>query len=205
MTSLTCWMDAWQQLGIAGGSELYASVHAAYQEPHRKYHSLQHLDECLLRFDEVKQHADHPAEVELALWFHDAIYDLARKDNELRSADWAKASIQACGLPAEIGSRVHSLIMMTVHNAVPAGRDAEALIDVDLSIFAAAPARFDEYEQQVRAEYVFVPEAVFRRERSRILQEFLQRERLYSTPYFREYHEPQARANLQRSISKLAG
>ena len=56
--------------------------------------------------------------------------------------------------------------MMTIHNAVPAGRDAEALIDVDLSIFAAAPARFDEYEQQVRAEYVFVPEAVFRRERS---------------------------------------
>ena len=95
--------------------------------------------------------------------------------------------------------------MMTIHNAVPAGRDAEALIDVDLSIFAAAPARFDEYEQQVRAEYAFVPEAMFRRERSRILQEFLQREQLYSTPYFREHHEPQARANLRRSISSLTG
>ena len=205
MTSLTRWMDAWQQLGTAGSGELYTSVHAAYQEPQRKYHTLQHLDECLLRFDEVKQHADHPAEVELALWFHDAIYDLARKDNELRSAEWAKASIQACGLPDEVGARVHALIMMTVHNAVPAGRDAEALIDVDLSIFAAAPARFDEYEQQVRVEYAFVPEAVFRRERSRILREFLAREWLYSTPHFREHHELQARANLQRSISILAG
>ena len=205
MTSLARWMEAWQQLGIAGSSELYAPVHTAYQEPQRKYHTLQHLEECLLRFDEVKQHAERPAEVELALWFHDAIYDPARRDNELRSAEWAKAGIQACGLPEDVGARVYALIMMTVHNAVPAGRDAEALIDVDLSIFAANPARFDEYEQQVRAEYAFVPEAVFRRERSRILREFLAREWLYSTPYFREHHEPQARANLQRSISNLAG
>lgn len=204
MTSLARWMDAWQQLGVAGRGELYASVHAAYQEPQRKYHTLQHLDECLLRFDEVKQHAEHPAEVELALWFHDAIYDLTRKDNELRSAEWAKTSVQASGLTDEAGARVHALIMMTVHNAVPVGRDAEALIDVDLSIFGAAPERYEEYERQVRSEYAFVPEALFRRERSRILQEFLKRERVYSTPYFRERYEPQARANVQRSIDNLS-
>ena len=204
MISLARWLAVWRQLGVAGNDELFARVRDAYQEPHRKYHTLQHLTECLQRFDEVKDHADHPAEVELALWFHDAIYSLKEKGNELRSADWAQSSIMASGLANDVGARVHALIMMTVHNAVPGNRDAEALIDVDLSIFAAPPSRFDEYERQVREEYAWVPEQIFRRERGRILREFLNRQHLYSTPWFREHREAAARANLERSIKNLA-
>ncbi len=205
MVSLQRWQAVWQQLGAAADDELFIRVREAYQEPHRQYHTLQHLDECLRHFDTLKDHAIHPAEVELALWFHDAIYALQEKSNELRSAEWAQESILKRGVSADVGMRVHGLIMMTVHNAVPDTRDAQALIDVDLAIFSATPTRFDEYERQVREEYAWVPDDFFRRERGRILQEFLNRKHLYSTPLFRQHHEAQARANLQRSIKNLTG
>ena len=57
---------------------------ARYSEPHRRYHTLQHLAECFAAFDEIADLAQHPADVELALWFHDAIYDTRRSDNEQR-------------------------------------------------------------------------------------------------------------------------
>jgi predicted metal-dependent HD superfamily phosphohydrolase len=75
---------------------------------------------------------------------------------------------------------VHALVMATGHDAVPQGRDQEVLVDIDLSILGATPARFDEYEQQVRAEYAWVPEFLFRRKRRAILGQFLARPR--STP-----------------------
>lgn len=75
-------------------------------EPHRKYHTLRDLDECCEKLDEVRALAQHPAEVELALWFHDAIYDVKRRDNEKKSADWARASALAAGTAAEACNRV---------------------------------------------------------------------------------------------------
>jgi predicted metal-dependent HD superfamily phosphohydrolase len=173
---------------------LYQALIARYREPHRRYHTLQHLEECFERFDEVADLAPHPGEVELALWFHDAIYDPRRSDNERRSADWASAST---GNP-----HVHALIMATRHEAVPDGADAKALVDVDLWILAAPEKRFEEYEQQVREEYGWVPGFIYRRKRREILESFLARPTIYSTARFIERYESAARANLARSLAR---
>ena len=164
---------------------------------------MQHLDECFEKLDELHPLARYPAEVELALWFHDAIYDVKQHDNEERSAEWARASAAAAGVFTEVCERVYSLILTTRHKAVPHGMDAEILVDVDLSILGAAPERFDEYEKQVREEYAWVPEFIFRRERKAILKEFLARPRIFSTTRFRERYERQARSNLERSLERL--
>ncbi|MDP8966231.1 MAG: N-methyl-D-aspartate receptor NMDAR2C subunit [Cyanobacteriota bacterium] len=204
MTSLARWHKTWQQLGAASGSEnLYERVSACYAESHRKYHTMQHLEECFSYFELIRDHAEHQAEVELAIWFHDAIYRVSSKDNEEKSAKWAYASTVSSSLPKEIGERVYSLILVTRHNAVSVSRDAEVLVDVDLGILAAEPKRFDEYEVQVRAEYAWVPEPLYRRERRKVLQEFVNRASLYSTALFRERYEVQARKNLSRSLARL--
>jgi predicted metal-dependent HD superfamily phosphohydrolase len=176
---------------------------ARYAEAHRRYHTQRHLEECFDQLDAVRGDAERPGEIELALWFHDAIYDTRRHDNEPRSAEWARSVADEAGLDASVGERVAALIMATRHEATPEGADACVLVDVDLSILGASPERFDEYERDVRAEYDWVPEIVFRRERRKILEQILGRERIYSTRRMRESHEGRARANLTRSLASL--
>ena len=193
------WQRAWPGIGAAGeGGELFAQLKAAYAEPQRHYHTLQHLGECLAAFDGVQAFADHPHEVEMALWFHDAIYDVKGHDNEQRSADWARDALLAAGVPHESSQRVYSLVMATRHTAVPQDRDAQLLVDIDLSILGAERARFDEYEQQIRREYSDVPGFLFRRKRKEILKGFLERPAIYSTPHFQDALEARARDNLRR-------
>ena len=198
------WRAAWRELGAAADEALFAKLVARYTEPHRRYHTMRHLQECFDAFDTALGEAEHPAEVELALWFHDAIYDAKSQDNERRSAEWARASIVDAGLPAEVGERVHAMVMATRHDAaIPDTRDARILVDVDLSILGARRGRFDEYERQVREEYAWVPESVFARSRRDILERFLARRHIYETARFREALESRARVNLRRSIDSL--
>jgi predicted metal-dependent HD superfamily phosphohydrolase len=197
------WQKTWHQFDVNGNAELYALICVCYAEPHRSYHTMQHLYECFAHFAQIRQDAEHPAEVELAIWFHDSIYQPVRKDNEEKSAAWGRASVIAQGLSEEIGDRIYSLIMATKHDGVPSNRDAEVLVDVDLGIFAADRERFDEYERQVRMEYDWVAEPVYRRERYKILQALLERSPLYSTRLFQADYEPKALKNLDRSLEKL--
>ena len=206
MTSLARWLETWGALGVEAAPGLqpgYEALIARYAEPQRHYHTRQHLEECFVQLGELRHLADHPGEVELALWFHDAIYDTRREDNEARSADWAHSSVLAAGVGREAANRVRSLVLSTRHAAEPAGIDAEVLVDIDLSILAAPPARFGEYERQVRQEYQWVPEFLFRRRRKEILEEFLARPRIFSTALFKQRHEAAARSNLECSIARL--
>jgi predicted metal-dependent HD superfamily phosphohydrolase len=204
MTLLARWQVAWRELGAQeADQDLFHRLVACYSEPHRKYHTMQHLNECFAHLDSVRSIAERPAEVELALWFHDAIYKTSKKDNEERSAEWARDSALAGGLSNEQADRILDLVMVTKHNAVPAGRDAEVLVDVDLGILGSDSVRFDEYERQVREEYPWVPGPLYRRERRRILQEFANRQCIYSTEHFRAKYEAQARDNIARSLARL--
>jgi predicted metal-dependent HD superfamily phosphohydrolase len=199
------WQRLWQELGaqvVNGG--LFNQLVQAHSERHRHYHTLQHLRECLLHFDAASGLARRPAEVELAIWFHDAVYDPQRSDNEERSADWARASVIAAGCDAALAERVHALVMVTkTHEAPAEDGDAALLLDVDLAILGASPARFDEYERQVRAEYAHVPEAQFRERRAQVLRGFVERPRIYATPAFHDALEQRARENLARSLAVL--
>ena len=147
--------------------------------------------------------AEHPAEVSVGLWFHDAIYDTQRHDNEARSAEWAGSVARELGARAESARRIHELILFTRHAVEPVGIDAQVLVDADLSILGAPPARFQEYAAQIRSEYAWVPAEVFRPARAKILKEFLGRPHVYHTAHFRERYEAQARRNLQDSLVYL--
>ena len=187
----------WQSIGLAMPDGLFDALRQRYAEPHRAYHTAQHIDECLEQLDLARASCERPAEVELALWFHDAIYDTTSHDNELRSAEWAAKELTA--LP-EVAESVHALILLTRHDAVATTPDGRLLVDIDLSILGAPRERFLEYESQVRREYAWVPEEVFRRERAKILRRFLERPSIYATELFRERLESRARENLAASL-----
>jgi predicted metal-dependent HD superfamily phosphohydrolase len=205
MPTLDQWRSTWIGLGVSAPEGVFERLLACYGETHRKYHTLRHLDECFARFTEVRGEAVNPEEIELAIWFHDAIYDPKRSDNEAQSARWARSVVIDAGLGEVAAERVRSLIMATRHNETPTDEDARLLVDVDLSILGATPDRFAEYEQQVREEYAWVPGPLFRRERKKILESFLKRDAVFNTGHFRKTYEHQARENLRRSLERLNG
>jgi len=197
------WQRLWQALDVLAPAgllpNLLQQLLAAYSEPQRHYHTLQHLQECFAHFDALKQCAEHPLEIELALWFHDSVYDVHARDNEARSAAWADAALRDAGLAPEARARIHALIMATCHDALPATPDARLLTDVDLAILGAGPARFAEYEAQIRREYAHVPEDLFHQKRRDILQGFFKCERLFHTAPAHERYASAARRNLAQA------
>jgi predicted metal-dependent HD superfamily phosphohydrolase len=195
------WDATWRTLGANADSALLGELLKAYSEPHRHYHTVRHLEECFAQFDLLKPDAERPGEVELALWFHDAIYDPRRSDNEERSAQWAFEALSPVSRAA--AERVRELVLNTRHAAVPVGSDAKVLVDVDLSILGADEKRFDEYAAQVRKEYAWVPRPLYRRGRRKILEGFLERPTIFSTATFVARYETQARRNLERALARL--
>jgi predicted metal-dependent HD superfamily phosphohydrolase len=197
------WKRAWQGLGAGDdGASVSAALLAAYDEPQRSYHTLQHLHECIDRFETSTDLTVRPAEIEIALWFHDAVYDVFRADNERRSAEWARDATVASGVPAEVAERIAALVLATKHStAMPASVDEQLLVDIDLAILGANRKRFAEYERQIRREYAHVPEPVFQAKRRALLAGFMARERLYGTPRLHDELEERARANLSLAIA----
>ncbi|MBI2768748.1 MAG: N-methyl-D-aspartate receptor NMDAR2C subunit [Burkholderiales bacterium] len=204
MSSLWSWVETWRELGAMAADEgIFNRLCGCWTEKHRKYHTLQHLRECMSHLDAAYEEANQPAEIRLALWFHDAYYDPRRKDNEARSAQWASESILQAGLAPEVAQRVHTMVMATCTHSPAADRDLQLLLDIDLAILGAEAPRFDESDLQVRAEYAHVPDAEFREGRTRVLTGFLERPRLYGTPFFHDALEERARDNLRRSLARL--
>ena len=201
------WHRAWPALGAAGdGSAVRDVLLAAYREPDRHYHTLQHLRECIECLAACGGLAERPAEVEIALWFHDAVHDVHRHDNERRSADRARAALAAAGVGADVVTRIDALVMATRHaTATPTAADEQLLVDIDLAILGADAARFAEYQTQIRREYAHVPAAEFRARRSAVLASFLARDPIYRTPRLRDALEARARTNLALAIAENVG
>lgn len=128
------------------------------------------------------------------------MYDVKAHGNEARSADWAVTALQTASVSVEIQTRVHALIMATEHTAAPLAGDAALLVDIDLAILGAAPARFAEYERQIRQEYAWVPEDVFVAKRRAVFQGFMSKRQIYSTAFLHQKLETSARSNLQNSV-----
>lgn len=200
------WRDAWAALGAGAPHDLLEDLERRWSGPDRRYHDLRHLDECLAAASRLDAEAVHPAEVDLAIFFHDAIQDPQVGGDEARSADLAHAALVTAGVAPQATDRIAAAIRATDHRADPAALPVDSMIvvDADLAILAAAPARFAEYERDVRHEYAWVDESVFRRERRRILEAFLLRPRIYGTPTAHASFDAAARRNLRMAIDGLA-
>ena len=182
-----------------------------YNAPGRAYHSMAHISWCLdlLRefFPEKSPRPDWYNRVELALWFHDVIYDPRRKDNEKRSSRVLVGAGAMLGLDEmlvqeagfDIECTTHTLVWTRTKCPLP----TQWVLDIDLASLGFEPAKFDRNSEQIREEYSFVPEGAYRAGRKAVLQGFLDKPRLYYTQECHDRFEAQARANLQRAIEKL--
>lgn len=190
-------------LGLSPDPGLASELLSAYNGPGRHYHTIEHVEACLAVFRQFDHLAQRPHEIEIALWFHDAVYDTRRDDNESRSADWATAYLNGRGVDDGAISRIAAMIRATKHHEA-ADPDTALLLDVDLSILGMPPDVFRAYDAAIRKEFDWVPESQFRDGRTRILTGFLERDRIFRMPQVFARYESQARSNLVRAIEALA-
>lgn len=191
---------AWQ---CAPNTDLYRALRAAYAQPHRHYHHFAHIVACLSHLDRLREICHYPEEVEMALWFHDAVYAIMSSTNEEDSATWAQTFLRQQQVPEDKIKRVVDMILLTKAHAVTEDRDGRILLDIDLAILGEVRAVFQGYERAIRAEYAAVPTGLFKWKRKAILQGFLAQEWLYATAAFRDSHEATARDNLVWAIAQL--
>jgi len=179
--------EGWEQLMAKFDLDSLCNTHSAlinsYSEEHRAYHTLDHIDACFRHLDTVAEQAEHPHEIELALWFHDVVYEPFSGSNEEDSAAMAKQFLTENNIDVACVDRIYDLIILTKDHRSPATVDAKIMLDVDLSILGSSPVIYAQFEKDVRQEYQQVPWSTFREKRKEILQSFLDRPRLYHTPY----------------------
>jgi predicted metal-dependent HD superfamily phosphohydrolase len=141
-------------------------------------------------------------EVELALWFHDAVHDTRRADNEALSAAWARQVAHEANAPTDVAERLHDLVMATRHVGLPSSPDQQLLVDIDLAILGAPPVRFDQYETPgARGVRVGARKPTSGHDDGPSSPGFLARPAIYRTGHFHALLEGRARANLARSIA----
>ena len=200
---------------LAPGSELGSAHDVAdglihrWSEPHRRYHTIEHLREVLEAGAMLRHAGELPLDqvplFHLAAWFLDAVYDVRQPGNEAQSADLAKRQLTMLQVPPRDVKEVRKLITQTTMHEVKRPTPARlAFHDADLWILSAPKARYASYRAQVRAEFAHVPTAHFRLGRADVLRPFLEREHLYLTAFARRYWEPLARRNLGAELADLA-
>lgn len=177
-----------------------------YSGPDRFYHNLDHIESCLQLLDRYEKLADSPESVQLAIWFHDAIYDSHMTDNEAKSAEAFLIFAHHVRLSSKTVILVEKTILSTTHKQESAydHPDCKLMLDIDLLSLAFPQEKFDADGRNIRMEYRWVPDAVYREERTKILQSFLDRPFIYYTEAIRREHEAQARCNIQHAIMLLS-
>lgn len=184
----------------AGG--LYRMLADKYSEPQRSYHTLEHIHHCLEQLDRARHLAEDPDGIELAIWFHDAVFVPGADDNELRSAQLFD-SLLAPHLPDEHAARIHGLIRDTEHPNEPEDNDARLMVDIDLSSFALPWEEFMRDTNAIRSELAHVPGPQLVAGTRSFLNALLSRSSIYLTAYFRERLEARARSNIERYMRDL--
>jgi predicted metal-dependent HD superfamily phosphohydrolase len=202
------WFDFCNRLKISTTKmkyciESFKQLHMHYSKQNRAYHNWSHIIKCLIELNEIKGNLNYQNEVEMALWFHDVIYEPGYGGNEENSAKWAVVFSITIGMSELFAKRVRTLILATKHNKIPKDTDARFVVDIDLSILGQPEADFLRYEGAIREEYSALEDEYFKQRRIQLLQYFLDRDFIYLTNHFRKKYEKIARKNLKHSIERL--
>lgn len=189
-----------------------AELIAAYSSIGRFYHTLNHIQQVLEAIAAIQkqtsqltaQTINFPA-IQLAAWFHDVIYEPQCKDNEEKSTIYAKDILTQLNIPLNTIKLVQNLILNTKsHQALPSDLHSHIFLDSDLAILGTSQLDYQAYSQAIRQEYSWLNDQVYYCGRKQVLQQFLQRQRIYFTPYMFKKLESRARLNMQSELADLS-
>ncbi len=199
---IALWKRAGSSSGESKALRLCRAIVDHYGEPHRRYHTGDHIRHCLRQVDLIPADYQHLAAVELAIWFHDVIYRIGDPENERNSAEWFARHARG-DLPDSLVDRVYGMIIATEHRELPASTDIAYVVDIDLSSFGLPFDEFIKDSRLVRAESTHLTDEQFFEGQRKFLRTLLARERIFVSEVFNKLYESQARRNIQSTLENI--
>lgn len=196
---------AWRRHVARRDDEALESLLARHRDPGRHYHDVRHVRWVVRHVLELAERADDLDAVVAAAFFHDAVYEPDRNDNEVRSAELATSTLLELGWDRARCERVAAMIVATGHHAdtAPADADTAVLLAADLAVLAADPGAYSEYVARIRREYGQLDDDAWRRGRRAVIDGFLQRPTIFPPELDLTSWERRARANLTAELAAL--
>jgi predicted metal-dependent HD superfamily phosphohydrolase len=183
----------------------WMQIERAHSSKKRYYHSLAHLENLLQQLESVKTFIRAWDMVMMALFYHDIVYRVHRRDNESKSADRAAITLAAIQVPEEKINLCRQIILATKSHARDENDDVNYFTDADLSILGASWESYKEYAQNVRREYTMYPDFLYKPGRKKVIHHFLQMDQIFKTGFFKQKFEVSARENLQKELEVMGG
>ncbi|WP_375559164.1 hypothetical protein ACE193_15680 [Bernardetia sp. OM2101] len=201
---LVSWLDTIANFSLPKDKdvEIFTLLGIQYKENTRYYHNWEHIKAMIKGLYNYPEEINDTLSIELAIWFHDAIYVPLRKDNESRSAKFFQEQLSLY-LPIERVRKVMNYIEATKNHSKTSDRDLQVLLDLDLAILGQSKTVYQNYSEQVREEFGYVPNFLYKRGRKLVLKNFLDRSTIYQTSFFKEQLEEQARENIREELESL--
>lgn len=203
-------LESWRRLCQPFGIDLreidrvLQDLFRVYSGSDRHYHNLIHIHRVLELVGEWKACEIDRESLQFSAWFHDAIYNPKASNNEAKSAEYAAIELAKMGIEKETIDRVISLISYTqFHQAPTNDLEAQILLDADLAILGSPPREYQAYARAIRREYSWLSGSEYRAGRRRVLEQFLQRDRLYFLDLYYEKFERQARENIHLELVNI--
>lgn len=180
----------------------WLDLEKAYSKKSRHYHNLTHLKEMIASFETYRDQLQNPDEILFSIFYHDFVYSASKKDNELKSAEYAMSILsENINLNKQF---VFDAICATQQHQQNEIEDINWLIDFDLKILSKDWDNYKIYFEQIRKEYRIYPDFLYKPGRAKALKHFLENEFIFQTEEFRNLYEGKARANIEKEIKLLS-
>jgi predicted metal-dependent HD superfamily phosphohydrolase len=181
--------------------QYWSELEKVYSDKSRYYHNLTHLEEMIASFEMYRDRLENPNEILFSIFYHDYVYSASKKDNELKSAEFALSLLSDNHILNK--QLIFDAICATQLHAHNANEDINWLIDFDLKILAKDWDDYKIYFEQIRKEYCIYPDFLYKPGRAKALKHFLENDFIFQTAEFRNLYEDQARQNIEKEISLL--
>jgi predicted metal-dependent HD superfamily phosphohydrolase len=190
------WSHCLVDSAIDESAIIHQQLMDSYSEPQRYYHTLDHIEHCLSLFDNISSKLKSPHALELAIWFHDVIYQPGAANNEQLSADQFMRTTKN-RFDDSLRNTVYQHIMATLHlHSEMNHADTQYMVDIDLSSFGLPWPEFIHDSENLRREMAHLSNEDYCRKQSAFQQALMDRPRFFRSDYFYQNYESQARQNL---------
>jgi predicted metal-dependent HD superfamily phosphohydrolase len=184
--------------------DLWSEITARYSRPARHYHTLVHVENLYLELLPLKTDIADWQTLLFSIAYHDIVYNTLRHDNEEKSARLAVKRLSQLKVSEIQKDKCAGQILATKSHSISPDSDTNYLTDADLSILGKNNNDYQVYITQIRKEYKFYPDIVYKPGRKKVLQHFLDMKSIYKTVFFKEKYESQARQNIKNELSALS-
>lgn len=181
---------------------LWAEIEKAYSGRKRYYHNLLHIKNLLEQLTTVRTEIANWDGILFSLYYHDIVYNTLKTDNEEKSAALAEKRMKEIDVPVDIIELTTQQIIATKSHSTSANKETNYFTDADLSILGSDWDEYTAYFKKIRKEYAIYPAIIYNPGRKKVLQHFLQMERIFKTEVFYKKFEEQAKHNIQQELAQ---